>query len=411
MEALVTDTVLFKRLFQYVTKFIDVAHFEIGEDCFRVRSIDPHDFCYVDLRLEPGFFERYNSDGDWQFTIKASRLSKLLPTLNSSEIKLSIDEGHIEFSTEENWESTFRVRWIRSGSEKLAEPRNLNYELTLKIPASELASLVRKATAISHELVISALPPDKLILSSVKENYSFTAQPTVPYFQVEVKEPINLTVLSDYLKTLRYFISKCDQATLFLGENKPLRVDLQYGAKGVFSFSFSHKKQKRRKPRKRRGGTSWPRVSMNKFEQYVLQLAKYPEGLDPKIFEMSGLETKGGDYWRLSDILTLAYKENGKIKLTPQGEAFVSLYEKKSAKAKKFLHLLAKNTIKSYSLLLTVLESPTAKEQIFQKLNKALKNVKSPPIDHQDLNTMLHFGKWCGAIVKAANLYSYPNES
>ena len=407
MEALVTDTVLFKRLFQYVTKFIDVAHFEVREDGLRVRSIDPHDFCYVDLRLAPGFFTEYDSNGEWYFAIRASRLSKLLPTLESSDIRLSIDEGYIEISTGGNWESAFRVRWLRRGPEKLEVPKDLGYELSIKIPAAELASLVRKATAISHELVINALPPNRLTLSSVKDDYSFIAQPTAPFFQVEVKEPINITILSDYLKTLQYFISKCDQAIVFLGENKPLRVDLHYGSKGVFSFSFSHKKKEPPRPRGRREGTSWPRVSMKMFEQYILQLAKYPEGLDPKIFEMSGLETKGGDCWRFSDILTLAYKKDKKLRLTPQGEAFVSLYETKPRKAKKFLNLLAKNTMKSYSLLLSSLENPSRKEELFAALNKELKDRGLPHIDHQDLNTMLNFGRWCGVIAKAAKLYSY----
>lgn len=408
MEALVADTILFKRLFQYVTKFIEVAHFNLDKDCFRVQSVDPHDFCYIDLRLNPSFFEKYIIEKDWVFTIETTHLSKILPTLSSSEMKLVVDEGYIQFSTERNWRSTFQIKWLRNNSGSLPEPKELNYELSLKIPPPELASLVTKATTISHELVINALPPDKLTLSSAKGKYSFVAQPTASYFQIDVKEPISVTILSDYLKTLQYLISKCDQATLFIGENKPLRVNLAYGSKGFFSFSFSYKKEKRqRKPVKRRGGTSWPRVSMRKFEQYILQLAKYPEGLDLEIFKMSGLETKGGDYWRLSDILTVAYKERGKIKLTPQGEAFATLYEKKPKNAKKFLHVLAKNTIKAYSLLIEQLEEPTTKESLFQKLNAVLEQKENYRIDHQDLNTMLNFGTWCNAIIKSANLFSY----
>ena len=412
MEAKITDTKLFRMLFQYAARFIEVAHFDIKEDLFRVRGIDPHDFCYVDIILYPNFFEKYIVDNPWSFAVECSKLSSIVAALTAPEIYIKIDEGRIQFSTREKWISVFGIRWLRTNPYNLPEPNVFDYEATVNIPAKELAKIIRKASTISHEITFTADRPNKLTVFAAREDYSFVAQPLSPHFQIEVKQPVTVSVILDYLKTLQYFINRCESAKVFIGDEKPLRVDFTYENKGKFSFSFSHKRKDKAEKIKRRsrGGTSLPRVSMKSFERYVIHLSKYPDGADPKIFEIAGLETKGGDCWRLSDILMLAYKEKGKLKLTPQGEAFASLYEKKSAKAKKFLHLLARNTIKPYSLLLQILESPAAKEDLFQKLNTALEEQEGYRIDHQDLNTMLNLGKWCGVIIKAANLYSYDEE-
>ena len=409
MEAKITDTKLFRMLFQYVARFIEVAHFDIKKDLFRVRSIDPHDFCYVDIILYPNFFEKYVVDDEWSFAIGCSKLSSIASTLTAPEIFLRIDEGRIQFSTKENWTSSFAIRWLRADPYNLPEPTVFDYEATLNIPAKELTGIIRKASAISHEVTFSAEKPNKVSIFAATENYSFVAQPLSPHFQIEVKEPVSVSIILDYLKTLQYFIDRCESAKISIGNEKPLRVDLKYENKGTFSFSFSHKRKEKAEKveRRRRGGTSLPRVSMKTFERYVIQLSKYPEGADPKIFEIAGLETKGGDCWRLSDILTLAYKEKGRVKLTPPGEAFVSLYEKDKEKAKQFLHILAKNTIIPYKLMIETLETPIALDELRDRINELLEKKHDYRINGQDLSTLIQIAKWCNVLKKGAGLLSF----
>ena len=409
MEAKITDTKLFRMLFQYVARLIEVAHFDIKKDLFRVRSIDPHDFCYVDIIFYPDFFEKYVVDDERSFAIECSKLSSIVPTLTAPEIFLRIDEGRIQFSTRENWMSSFGIRWLRTDPYNLPEPTVFDYEATLNIPAKELTDIIRKASAISHEVTFSAEKPNKISIFAAKENYSFVAQPLSPHFQIEVKEPVSVSIILDYLKTLQYFINRCESAKVFIGNEKPLRVDLKYENKGTFSFSFSHKRKEKaeKAERRRRGGTSLPRVSMKTFERYVIQLSKYPEGADPKIFQIAGLETKGGDCWRLSDILTLAYKEKGRVKLTPPGEAFVSLYEKDEAKAKQFLHMLAKNTVVAYRFMVEALETPVALDELREQINKLMNEKGYYTINGQDLSTLVEIAKWCNVVKIKSGLISF----
>ena len=411
MKANVTETKLFRMLFQYVARFIEVAHFDVKKDVFRVRSIDPHDFCYVDIVLYPSFFEKYEIDNEWSFAIECSKLSRILPTLTASVIFMKIDEGQIQFSTKEKWSSTFNIKWLRIDPYNLPEPNIFDYEATLSISAKELADIVRKASAISHEITFSAPGPNELTIFATKENYSFIAQSLSPHFKVDVKQPASISIILDYLKALQYFMRKCELARIYIGNKKPLRVDLTYENKGAFSFSFSHKRKEKVQKAERinRGGTSLPRISMKTFERYIVQLSKYPEGADPEIFEIAGLETKGGDCWRLSDILTLAYRDKRKVKLTPLGEAFVSLYEKDENKAKQFLHMLARNTIIPYKIMVEELETPVTLEDLQQRISALLKEEGRYWINGQDLSTLIEIAKWCNVLKTRAGLLSFKN--
>lgn len=125
-------------LFQYVARFIEVAHFDVKKDGLRVRSIDPHDFCYVDILLYPNFFDKYVVDDERSFSIKCSELSRIVPTLTAHEIYIRIDEGYIQLSTRENWMSAFSIRWLRTGSYSFSEPHDFDYEATVNISAKML---------------------------------------------------------------------------------------------------------------------------------------------------------------------------------------------------------------------------------------------------------------------------------
>jgi len=411
LEAIITDVNLFRKLFQYVTRFIEVAHFDIKKDMLRVRSIDPHEFCYVDIKLYSEFFEEYAVEKEFSFAIELSELSRILTVLTAKQIFMRVGEGYVNFSTKENWVMTFGVKWLRSDPYILPEPNIFEYEAIANISAGEFANIIQKASAISHEISFSAEVPNKLMVFAIKEHYSFTAHPSSSHFQISVKQPVSVSIIADYLKSLTYFISKCESAKLFIGNDKPLRVDLIYGNKGVFSLSLSHKKKDKLKKEKHdRAGTSLPRISMKIFEKYLIQLSRYPDGADPQILEIANLETKGKDCWRLSDILTLAYKDKGKIKLTPLGEAFASLYEKDEKKAKQFLHILAKDTIIPYNLMIETLETPVSQDELRERINAILEKKAGYKINGQDTSTLLEIAKWCGVLTKKSNLLSFKED-
>lgn len=409
MKAEVADTQLFRRLFQYVARFIEFAHFDLSEDAFRVRSIDPHDFCYVDLVLYPSFFESYLLDNNWSFSVDCSKLASVFSSLTAKRISVRVEDGQMELSTRESWASSFSIRWLRPDIFDLPEPETYEYEATLDLTAKELADLIQKASAISHEIIFSAPNSSRITVMADEKDYSFAASPISPHFKVKVKSHANASVIVDYLKSLRHLIMKCDSARISFGTDKPLKLDLKYGNRGLFSFSFSHKRpeQKVRGKPASRAGASLPRISMKNFILYVVQLSRYPEGANPELFDLAGLETKGRDNWRLASRLAFAYKDGPKIKLTPIGEAFVSLYEKDERKAKQFLHMVARDSVVPYRVLVEEIDQPIALDEIQPKINEVLRGQNRPMIDGQDTSTLIEIAKWCCVLVGKSGLKSF----
>jgi len=400
LKAKITDTKIFCSIFQYIARFIEVVHFDVKNDVFRIRSIDPHDLCYIDIVFYPKFFSEYSVNKEWSFSIDCSRLASIFESLNSPEIFLDIKDGRIEISAGERWLSTFVIKWLRTDVLDLPEPNPLDYEVMLEVSTKDLADIIRKASTVSHEIIFLAKEPSELTIMAAEEDCTLIIKPLFPPFKINIRGSISGSFFLNYLKSLKHFIARCDSAKIFIGNNKPLRIDLMYGDKGIFSFSFSHKKKEisQKERRERKIGASLPRISMKRFILYIIQLSKYPEGVNSELFEMAGLETKGHDNWRLADILTLAYKDEGKIKLTPLGEAFVSLYEKDEKKAKEFLHVIAKETITPYRVMIEKIEKPVSLENLCQQINAYLQERNYPPINSQDASTLLEIAKWCNSL-------------
>ena len=399
MRAKINDVKFLRTLFQTIAYFIEVAYFDIKRDKFQIRGIDPHDFCYVDVTLYPGFFEEYNVDDEVSFVAEFQTLARILSTITTDQIFIKTVEQQIVISIKEKWKISFATEWLRIDSFNLLDVENFDYEVVAKIPAKEFMRIIQKASIISHEISLLAEIPDNFrILASKNKNF-FVAHPDYSDFKAVIKGYAEVSVIVDYLKKLRKLIEGCEYVKISFGNEKPLRVDIDYKDKGFFTFLLSYKKkEEHRKKRhyRKRGGTSLPRVSMRTFEKFLVQVSRYPEGIDPQILKLAKLETKAGDCWRLAYILDLTYKDQGKIKLTPLGEAFITLYEKDMQKAKQFLHKLAKSNILPYRLMINEIETPVTVSELRKKINILLDKEAKYKINGQDVSTLLEIAKWCG---------------
>ena len=59
MKLEISDVSLFKSIFRGITRMVDTARFDIDKNGIRIRSIDPHDFCYIDIKLTQFFFDKF----------------------------------------------------------------------------------------------------------------------------------------------------------------------------------------------------------------------------------------------------------------------------------------------------------------------------------------------------------------
>jgi hypothetical protein len=397
-------------LFECVCKFIDKAHFDVSSRGIRVRSIDPHDFCYVDLFLRKSFFKQYQPKLNLSFAIDVSKFSKFLPHLASADlISMNVYEGFFELEAIKKWKMVFRVGFLEEDPYNLPEPKKISYEASAEIPAKEFSEMVRAASTISNELIFS-IHENIFTVSSKFKDYYFSAEPSkVERINDIGNRMVSCSLIANYVNTLSGLIKKCETVRVWLGDGKPIRLDLIYQNKGTFSFTLSHKRiQTRPKRVAGRSGDSLPRLTVTKLPDFLLYLSSCPEGEETRFLVDAGLETSGGDYTRMAKRLDLVYRRKGRIKLTRKGEIFVNLVQNNLKQSKEFLHALASSKIKAYKLMMESLkQKPLAPEELYEEVNRRLGEEKLHKIDKQDLSTLLGLAIWCGVVDRKLALYYF----
>ena len=61
MKSKINNVSFFVAVLKGITKITDKAHFDVSEKEIRIRSIDPLDLCYIDVKLNPSLFENYQT--------------------------------------------------------------------------------------------------------------------------------------------------------------------------------------------------------------------------------------------------------------------------------------------------------------------------------------------------------------
>jgi hypothetical protein len=401
---------LFKKVFQCLAKFIEKVHCDIDKDGMRIRSIDPHDFCYVDMIFTKNFFNGELPTERLSFGLDVSRLSKILSyVIDADRILMRINKEDIEFLIMKKWKMIFKVNYLSENPYNLPEPKNISYDASFEVPPDEFIEIIDASSAVSSELVFNLHGDDFQIQAfSSSRDHCFYAE---PLGKLEVwgksSQPISIYAIINYLKALSALIKECKDVRIWLGNEKPLKIDLIYPDKGVFTIYLSPKCGQIR-PKQEKRSTSLPRVVVTKFPDFLTYLANCPRGENFMTLKLISLETSGGDYTRLGRLLDLVKREGRKIMLTKKGEQFVSLYRKNVTHAKKLLHKNALSKIKPYKLLIKCLKKrPMSPDDLFYEINSMLAERKEKKIDRQDLSTLLGLATWCGIIDRKLALYYF----
>lgn len=409
MELTFSEPEIFRQLFQCVSRFVDKAHFDIYKRGVRIRSIDPDDFCYVDLHLKKAFFTEYEPKTTKSFGIDISKFSKFLPPLASAKsITILVKEHSLELQAKREWKMVFSVEFLNEDPFGLPEPRRFSYDATAEIGAKEFSNLTSTASTLSSEIILS-IHKKKFQVMADSGDYHFSSEPSeILEISNSRNREIAAPVVASYIRALRGLIAKCKKVRINIGEDKPTRLDLIYGNKGRFSFVFSHRRRKLAKRRRAsaRGGTSLPRLTVTKLPEFLLYLFGFPDGEETRLLRAAGLETAGGDYSRMAKELDLAQRTRGRIKLSTNGEVFVNLVQNDPKQAKTFLHNLAFSKIASYKVMMDSLRRKTlTPEDLYQEINHRLNRKGEYPIDKQDLSTLLGLAIWCGVVDRKLALY------
>jgi len=402
--ASISNPEVFRQLFQCVSKFVEKVHFDINQEGMRIRSIDPDDFCYVDVFLKRSFFGDYLFEDGMKFGLDVSKLSKVLPKIYKVDsLDININGGFLELFATKKWKTVFRIKFLEEDPFDLAEPKRFRYQTFAEIPAEDFSNLVDAASAVSNEMKLSVEKDNPRFFMSAKSgDYFYVGEPS-EIIRIKNKDGQNVSasVITNYIKALGPLIKQCKTVRVRLGADKPVRLDLVYQDRGVFSFILSHRRRKTG-PVSKRGGMSLPRLTVTKLPEFLLYLSNTPEGEENRFLKAAGLETSGGDYTRMSKQLGLAYHKKGRIKLTREGALFVNLTQNDLKQAREFLHKLALSKYEAYRVMIDSLKDrPLAPDELFGQITAKSK------IDKQDLSTLLGLAIWCGVVDRKLALYYF----
>jgi len=411
MKLVCSEPQIFGKALECVSKFVDKVHFDINQNGVRLRSVDPDDFCYIDLLMKKGFFAN-NLQGQTSFGIDVSKFSKFLPSVISADaVSLDIDGSGLTFEATKKWIARFKITFLNQDPYNLPEPKKFKYSAFAEIEPTEFSKLVSTAATISNEITFT-ISVGKFIIGSSFGDYSFTGEPSKCLVVNNVEKEVSSSVIASYIKTLGTLINKCSKVCVKVSDNTPVQLDLQYGDNGVFSFALSHKRKSMNlNSVTDRNGTSLPRLTVTRLPEFLLYLTTCPSGEETKLLQDAGLETSGGDYSRMAQELGLAVRSEGKLRLTKEGEVFTNLLQNNQEQAKSFLHGRAFSRIAAYKVLVNSLkEKSLTPEELFDEINSHQKKIADYPIDKQDLSTLLGIAIWCEIIDKKLALYYLKRE-
>ena len=418
MELKIDDVSLFKAIFRGITKFTDVARFDVNHNGIRIRSIDPHDFCYIDIKLQPSFFDEYNWNSE-KFTSEADigKLRQVISKITRDKTMfLDIRKKNIALNFVNNGKTRYELDWLDEEQFNLPEPQSLNYDAQITIPSSEFLEIVKEASAVSREIFFG-VENGKFVVGS--DDGGFTYRKTMDLSgqifdssknKIPKRDVKSWTIL-DYLTTITEMVAQCGEVKLSLSEELPLRVDLSYRGRGNFTFiisnkalSSSEKGNKQNVDYKKTspvaGNFKPPQISVTKFPKF---LESIKDGIPLKNLLHSRYETENGNYARLGEILKFTTKRSGMVYLSSDGKEFLESMEKRSGKVK--LNKKLKENIPEYNYMLKLLsDTPQSFSDIENKLKRSKKySMKSK----ENVLLLLGLATWCNSIDRRMGLYYF----
>ncbi len=417
MELKIDDLSLFKAIFRGITKFTDVARFDVSSNGIRIRSIDPHDFCYIDIKLQPSFFDGFSWNSE-KFTSEADigKLRQVISKITKDKtLYLDIRKRNIALNFVNSGKTRYELEWLEEEQFNLPEPQSLNYDAQITIPSSEFLEIV-KASTVSREIFFG-MEDGKFIVGSDEGGLSYrkTIDLSGQIFdslknKIPRRDVKSWTIL-DYLTTVSEIVAQCGEVKLSLSDDLPLRVDLSYRGYGSFTFiisnkalSSSEKGNKQNVDYKKTspvtGNFKPPQISVTKFPKF---LESIKDGIQLKNLLHSRYETENGSYTKLGELLKFTTKRKGVVYLSNEGKDFLESLEKRSGKSK--LNKKLKENIPEYNYMLKLLsDTPQSFDDIVNDLKRSKKYSMK---DKEDVSLLLGLATWCNSIDRRMGLYYF----
>ena len=419
MKFKVNDVGLFKALFKGITRFTDTAHFEVKENGIQIKSIDPYDFCYVDINLPSSLFDGYKINSKtFSFGIELGKIGPIVRNIGSKELFLEIADNSLQIKLVNGWTTNYKLNWMEDDSD-LPDPLKQNYTAKVTIPSTDFLNIIKDASTVSREIEFE-VDEKELRVSATKQGFTYSAKlESKKRLQTTIelkKKSVKSSAILDYLRTLTEIIIKCKEVELNLGDNLPLRLDLKYGG-GTFTFIISNKQiaptreiaeknKDRLESSPKVSRSSIPQITVTKFPDFIKSL-----NVDDGVTEHDALhsiyETEDGDFTRIAKLLGLVKRQTGRLYLSEDGEAFAKSLRRDSRPGKLRLHKIIQKKVPEYNKLLNFLSSTPSDVAKITDHFKFSKKKGSIITKKDDIILLLGLATYCNMIDRKLGLYYF----
>lgn len=149
-----SDTNLFKTSFEAISSIIDETSIIIDSEGFRVRALDRSHISFVNLTLEPTFFDSFECDAPEKINIDTDEFMKILKRMKKDDLlKLSCDEGNLIIQFIGDVDREFKIRLIDIEYE-IPTPPSLRTPVSVNIPSELVKDTLTDMELFADKLYI-----------------------------------------------------------------------------------------------------------------------------------------------------------------------------------------------------------------------------------------------------------------
>ena len=420
MKFKVNDVGLFKALFKGITRFTDTAHFEVKKKGIQIRSVDPYDFCYVDINLPPSLFDGYKINSKtFSFGVDLGKIGPIVRNIGSKELFLEIADNSLQIKLVNGWATNYKLNWLEDDSD-LPDPLKQNYTAKVTIPSTDFLNIIKDASTVSREIEFE-VDEKELRVSATKQGFTYSTKLEFKkrlQYKIELKKKsAKSSAILDYLRTLSEIIIKCKEVELNLGDNLPLRLNLKYSGGGTFTFIISNKQittsraamgvRKDRIESSPKGSTSSiPQITVTKFPDFIKSL-HVEGGVDEHDALHSIYETDDGDFTRIAKLLGLVRRRKGRLYLSEDGISFAKSLRSDSRPGKQRLHKIIQEKVPEYNKLLNFLSGKPSDVAAITNHFRFSKKKGAIITKKDDIILLLGLATYCNMIDRKLGLYYF----
>ena len=420
MKFKVNDVGLFKALFKGITRFTDTAHFEVKKNGIQIRSVDPYDFCYVDINLPPSLFDGYKINSKtFSFGVDLGKIGPIVRNIGSKELFLEIADNSLQIKLVNGWATNYKLNWLEDDSD-LPDPLKQNYTAKVTIPSTDFLNIIKDASTVSREIEFE-VDEKELRVSATKQGFTYSTKLEFKkrlQYKIELKKKsAKSSAILDYLRTLSEIIIKCKEVELNLGDNLPLRLNLKYSGGGTFTFIISNKQittsraamgvRKDRIELSPKVSTSpIPQITVTKFPDFIKSL-HVEGGVDEHDALHSIYETDDGDFTRIAKLLGLVRRRKGRLYLSEDGISFAKSLRSDSRPGKQRLHKIIQEKVPEYNKLLNFLSGKPSDVAAITNHFRFSKKKGAIITKKDDIILLLGLATYCNMIDRKLGLYYF----